>query len=354
MEPSTKKLHPSFTLNGISYTEKTLLLYSQELKEAKEDYKKQIGFFIAQWLAISKTIIVETSGSTGPPKPISLLKKNMIASAKATEHFFDLSTGTSALLCLPARYIAGKMMLVRAMVLGWNLYTVPPGKNVLKQHKMTYDFAAMVPYQVHHSLEHMVKVKKLIIGGGAISKELSVALQNVATQIFETYGMTETITHIAVKHTNGMHASETFKALPNVTFTKDDRGCLVIHAPKITNTSIVTNDMVALENATAFTWLGRYDNVINSGGVKIHPEVVEAKLTHYINVPFVILSEPNETLGEQVILIVETNQTINTSEYKEIFKVLQPYERPKNIYTLLQFPYTETGKIKRNEVLNYI
>ncbi|EDM43971.1 putative O-succinylbenzoate--CoA ligase [unidentified eubacterium SCB49] len=343
------RLHPSFAFNGTHFSEAELITFAKKLQIEGEDFEKVIGEFIVAWLSNTLTVTVKTSGSTGTPKDILLQKKQMLASAQATGAFFNLSEGTSALLCLPANYIAGKMMLVRAMVLGWDLHAVSPEKKALSQEDMNYDFAAMVPYQVFHSLDAIHKIKKLIVGGGAISSALRSQLQEVSTQVFETYGMTETITHIAVKCTNGAMRSSVFTALPNVSFVKDERDCLVIEACNISEEPVITNDIVSLISDTAFTWLGRYDNVINSGGVKLFPETIEAKLSEMIKVPFVIIGEKDEALGERVVIVFE-GQALSDIDTDEAFKSLKPFERPKKSYTLLKFPQTETGKVKREEI----
>ena len=346
--------HTSFTFNGLQYeTKDELYSFAETLQKEGDEYETHIGAFIINWLDDTTTITVKTSGSTGKPKKIHLPKQAMVNSAKATASYFKLASNTSALLCLPANYIAGKMMLVRAMVMGWNLHVVAPEKDALTQYDNDYDFVAMVPYQVHHSIDALHKVKKLIIGGGPVSKELEAALQTVPTEVFATYGMTETITHIAVRRINGPARSEQFSALPNVKFSQDDRECLVISAPEISEEKVVTNDVVSLQSATSFTWLGRYDNVINSGGVKIFPEKVEESLSQFIEEPFIIASEKNNELGERVILVIESKaQTI--PDYSQVFEKLTKYERPKKIVSLSQFPYTETGKVKRAALLELL
>ena len=347
---SNTLLHPSFTFNGLQYSEPELKEFAEKLQDVGDEYEQKIGKFIAQWLSDAPTVKVKTSGSTGAPKKITLQKNQMIASAKATGSFFELGEKTSALLCLPANFIAGKMMLVRAMILGWDLHVVAPEKDALTQYDNEYDFAAMVPYQVFHTLDAIHKIKKLIIGGGAVSTELRARLQNVPTEVFETYGMTETITHIAVKRINGPLASQEFTALPDVMFEQDHRGCLVVKAGTISEKKVVTNDIVALTSPTQFSWLGRYDNVINSGGYKLYPEKIETKLSTMIDRPFVIISEKDDLLGERAVLVFEAPNGEQLPNYAKAFNVLDPYERPKKVYTLSKFPHTETGKIKRADV----
>jgi O-succinylbenzoic acid--CoA ligase len=343
-------LHPSFTFNGLKYSEIELIAFAEKLQKAGDDFEQKIGKFITTWLSDTTTIKVKTSGSTGTPKKIILQKSQMIASAHATGSFFELGEKTSALLCLPVNFIAGKMMLVRAMTLGWDLHVVAPERDALTQYDNTYDFAAMVPYQVFHTIDAIHKIKKLIIGGGSVSTELRARLQTVPTAVFETYGMTETITHIAVKRINGPLASTSFTALPHVTFEQDERECLVIKALNISEVPVVTNDIVALVSPTQFNWLGRIDNVINSGGYKLYPEKIETKLSTMIDRPFVIISEDDEELGQRAVLVFEAPNANELPNYSHAFTVLDPYERPKKVYTLSKFPYTETGKIKRADV----
>ncbi len=201
MEPL---LHPKFKLNGEVFSSaETLKLYANRLIEKGKDDEAAIGKFILEWLDGNDFITVKTSGSTGIPKEIKLLKKHVFNSANATVSYFDLKDNTKALLCLPSEYIAGKMMLVRAMTAGWDLHPVAPEKNPLENIDSDFDFTAMVPYQVFHSLADLQKVKKLIIGGGAIPWRLEEDLQKCETHIFATYGMTETISHIAIRPLNG-------------------------------------------------------------------------------------------------------------------------------------------------------
>ena len=354
MKTTSQLLHPDFKFNGLQYTKTELLEFAKSLVEKGAPHEINIGEFLQKWFDENETITVITSGSTGIQKSITIRKEFMVNSANATGVFFKLGPGTSALLCLPPKYIAGKMMLVRAMMLGWDLHVVAPEKDALTQYDNDYDFAAMVPYQVHHSIHALQKVKKLIIGGGDISNKLNERLQKVFTEAFATYGMTETVTHIAVKRINGLAKSDEYTALPNVKLSQDERGCLVIDAPMISDTKVITNDIVDLLSETTFKWLGRYDNVINSGGIKMNPEQIEEKLAPYIDFPFIISSEKDELLGERVILIVENKEKVELPDYSEVFLNLDTYERPKRIFSFSKFPYTETEKIKRNTILHFI
>jgi O-succinylbenzoic acid--CoA ligase len=349
-----KYIHPKFKLNGLPYQSDGLFEKANGLINRGAHYEISIGNFIQEWLDNNDYVVVKTSGSTGVSKNLVLSKQKMISSAKATDTFFKLPENTNALLCLPSNYIAGKMMLVRAMVLGWNLHVVAPGKNAISHDDTDYDFVAMVPYQVQYSLKSLNKIKKLIIGGAAISKKLNDQLQGVDTEVFATYGMTETISHIAVRRINGLAKSNNYTALPRVRFSLDKRNCLMIDAPEVSVEKVISNDVVKLISPTSFEYLGRIDDVVNSGGIKLFPEQIESKLASYIDRPFIIASEKNETLGERLILIIEDATTQENSDFKEAFLSLSSYERPKKIYTFSKFPFTETGKIKRMELLKYL
>lgn len=338
-------IHPSFRLNGIAYAHQSLGKHAAELSE-KENFEKAIGAFLLEWLSTAATVVVDTSGSTGTPKAITLEKKHMLNSAIATGEFFNLKEGNTALLCLPAHYIAGKMMLVRAMVLGLQLDYVEPSATPLNEKEQAYDFCAMIPLQVHASLSKLNQLKKLIIGGAAVSLALKNELKKIATLIFETYGMTETITHIALKQ---LHSeNQFFRTLPNVRLSVDARNCLEIHAPKVTSQKITTNDVVRLISESEFEWLGRYDTIINSGGIKINPEQIEAKLSTYIKAEFFVTSVPDLFLENKLILVVEATEPLPNLETKlKHTTVLSKYEIPKEIYFLPKFMRTETGKINR-------
>ena len=352
-------IHPGFTLNGLSYSIEELVNFVHDLAEIGAEYEVDLSEFLLNWFDESEVITVSTSGSTGEPKSVLLLKQHMIESAKATGSYLDLEVGVSALLCLSTGYIAGKMMVVRALTLGWTLHITAPSKDALVEYDNNYDFVAMVPYQVSNSISALDKVKKILIGGGVVSKQLEAKLQDVSSEIFVSYGMTETCTHVAIQRLNGANKQSFFQALPNIEFSTDSRGCLVIDAPKIAHEQVVTNDLVILQSSHSFTWLGRYDTIINTGGVKINPENVEATLAPYIKSPFFIASESDSILGERIILVVEKINTqiqsqVEVSSYSTMFSELGNYERPKKIYYVSKFIYTETGKIKRNEVLELL
>ena len=335
-------VHPNFKWNGIYLDREKLLLAAHDLIKEGDDFERITGEFLLEWYNKKSFITVTTSGTTGSPKKINIDKQAMVNSALATAEFFDLKAGNRVLNCLSTNFIAGKMMLIRSIVLGFEMDFVTPTSNPLKDNRHHYDFVAMVPMQVQNSISELSKVKKLIIGGAKISETLRNQLLEVPTQIFETYGMTETITHIAVKKIR----EKAFSVLPNVTVTKDERGCLVIVAPRISDTKIVTNDVVELLSETQFLLLGRIDNIINSGGVKLFPEQIEAKLSDKIQQRFFVIGIPDEKLGEQVGIVIEGKLVVFDDS---VFDYLEPYEKPKTIRFVPKFKETDSGKVKRKE-----
>ncbi|MDO9038361.1 MAG: AMP-binding protein [Lutibacter sp.] len=340
--------HSAFKLQGKSFqTVNELIDFSKEISV-------EVGNFLRNWFDAKSFVKVKTSGSTGNPKIIQLQKKQIINSAKATGDYFNLPENTTALLCMSPNYIAGKMMLVRALTLGWHLDILEPTSNPLKNSDKNYDFSAMVPMQLHNSLPDIHKIKKLIVGGGTVSNELLSKIQEVKPEIFATYGMTETITHIAVKRMNviASGAKQThYTILPNIQISLDHRGCLVIDAPTISEEKVVTNDLVELITSTEFKWLGRIDNVINSGGIKLIPEQIEEKLAEIIENRFFVAGKKDEILGEKLILIVEGIKNEVLLNKIQQLKSLSTYEIPKEIYFLENFTETETNKIDRTKTL---
>ena len=354
-------IHKDFELNGHSFDS------TDDLIEFSESISSEIKLFLNCFLSKLDTIKLQTSGSTGNPKVIEVRKIFMVNSAKATGCFFNINKKTTALLCMNFNYVGAQMMLVRALVLGWKLDVVEPNSNPLKEINKSYDFCAMVPIQVAGSLASLNKIKILIIGGGIVSKKLLNALQKIKTVCFSTYGMTETVSHIAMQKLNNFKdvissavEKSHYKVLPNIAISTDKRNCLVINAPKIASEEIITNDVVEIISDSEFKWIGRYDNIINSGGIKLNPEQIEEKLSKIIKERFFITSVPDTVLGEKIILIVEGTSTplndqknVILNEMKNL-KSLSKYEIPKEIYFVSNFVETETKKIQRNKTLNLI
>ena len=348
MIPHYKNIHNRFKINGVHLDKEALFQLAYSSIKEGEAYEKELGEFLLDWLDDKETIQLTTSGTTGAPKIITIKKEAMVHSAIATGNFFDLHPQNKALLCLSTRYIAGKMMLIRALTIGLELDIVAPSSNLddLLSDKC-YDFVAIVPLQAENSLEKLNQFKKIIIGGAKVSDDLALKLNNVNAEIYETYGMTETITHIAAKRIG----DEYFNILEHVSISLDDRSCLVIDAPSISNEKIVTNDIVEIHNEKQFKWLGRYDNVINSGGVKLFPEQIETKLVSKIPNRFFIAGLPDAVLGTKVVLVIEgMEQKIAPS----IFEILDKFEKPKEVFFVSEFVETETKKINRIQTLKKI
>jgi len=345
-------------LNGEIYTGETLdkLLATNE---ATDSWRNAIYQFLQNWFDESDFILAHTSGSTGKPKSIKLPKQSMVNSAKMTNHFFGLNKDKTALLCLPASYIAGKMMMVRALVGGFNLITVEPSANPFEKLETEIDFAAITPYQLFHSAESLraKSVHKIIVGGGPVTTKLEKLAENIPTELFETYGMTETCSHIALRQFNGAGKSTCFTALDGVAIRTDNRGCLAIKAPHLLEEEIQTNDMVELIGVNSFRWLGRADSTINSGGVKIHPEQVEKKLEEIIPGNFFITSIPDDELDNKVVLVIESEPYTLQKETELNSKIaieLNKFEMPKEIYFIPVFVYSQSSKVLRQETLDKV
>lgn len=308
-----------------------------------------IAAFLQEFESNKSYMNVRTSGSTGLPKTIRLSRNHMKASAAKTIEFLKLQDKDRSLMCLPSDKIGGIMMLVRGWVGNLDLHIVPAQSEPLKKVDGNFEFAAMVPYQVSKSLDQIHRIKKLIIGGGAIPPVLERELKKHKGEIWHTYGMTETISHVAMRRINGSDHT-VFKALPEVSFTIDKRKCLVITAPHIGVESLETNDVVDLINTTTFKWLGRFDHVVNSGGVKLYPETIEQKTGEWER-PFFLAGLPDDALGEKLIMVVEGGEPVHMDEVKFLFKELSAYETPKEIRVIKQFEYTANGKLNRAKTL---
>jgi O-succinylbenzoic acid--CoA ligase len=358
MTPHFSKIHNRFKFNGNHFNYENLKEVAYSLVKEGKSYERVTGDFLLDWLNADDFIFVKTSGSTGQPKTIRLQKKAMVHSAIATGNFFSLKPGDKAIDSLPSHYIAGKMMLVRAMVLGLEIDCVAPSAHPVFNYETQYDFCAMVPLQLKNIIKHTQNIKIIIIGGSRITKPLLEKIANATSLFYETYGMTETVTHVALKRLESKAAKgeSDFKALPEITFKQDDRQCLIIQAPNLVGEDLVTNDRVELSSETGFTWLGRYDNIINSGGVKLFPEQIEEKLQSVINERFIFASEPDTDLGEKLILIIENPSDSVDSFQKRLrlIKGLTKFELPKKIYTVAKFNETANGKVQRKKTISSV
>jgi O-succinylbenzoic acid--CoA ligase len=320
--------------------------------------------FVQQWLNNQQTFTVQTSGSTGQPKPIAVSRNRMQASARLTLQALQISAGMPALLCINPAYVGGKMMLVRAMEGGLPIRLLAPEANPLMQLPPGEQplFTALVPLQLEamlqdkHSLSILNKMKAAIIGGAAVSPALEEKAQLIKAPLYSTYGMTETVSHIALRQINGPGRKDYFTVLPGIKISTDNRGCLLINGP-VVEEEVVTNDRVELLGDSSFRWLGRIDNIVNTGGVKVQAEELEAVAT-------VCLREqgwgrrvlagglPDEMLGQRVVLLLEGEPLAAASIRKLMAclnNALPKYWAPKEILFTSNFVESDNGKIKRKE-----
>ena len=323
--------------------------------------------FLSEWNNDSPLLRVHTSGSTGKPKPIWVEKQRMLNSARITCDFLGLQKHDTALLCMPLDYIAGKMVVVRTLERGMQLLSVKPSGHPLSSESLQQlenperpiTFAAMVPLQVYNSLQipeerkRLMQIKHLIIGGGAIDEKLSEELKNFPNAVWSTYGMTETLSHIALRRLNGLQATEWYTPFDGIEVCLNHEKCLTIHAPAVCNQTLVTNDIAELqtfktdenEAFVRFRIIGRKDNVIDSGGVKIQIEELERTLKPHLSGDFAITSITDEKFGEAVVLLTTlTDITIVDTICK---KILPKFWQPRHIFHTDNIPQTETGKPAR-------
>jgi len=344
-----------YIIEDQEYSLNTLQQKAEEClaKEGLSDFLREVWLFIQEWLDDSPEVLLHTSGSTGKPKAMMMPKTYMRQSAQMTLDFFSLQPGAVALCCLPASYIAGKMMIVRALEGGLNLHFSAPKGNPLKKVDRVLDFVALVPLQLENILRDEIadfaKVKHLLVGGAVLSKNVEQQLQKLDVAVWHSYGMTETVSHIALRKVNGAEKSAFYAPMPGVTITVDENQRLEIDAPALTPHKIKTNDLVEINQEGHFRFLGRYDNVINTGAVKVSPELVEKKIAHLIPARFMISSEADERLGRRLVLVIEGEESAFnlTKLWRAIKAVLPRYEQPKALIFLPQFEETTSGKLKR-------
>ena len=300
---------------------------------------------------------VNTSGTTGAPKRMTISREDLIASARLTGGTFDLRENDRTLHCLPSNFIAGKMMLVRAMVLGLDLHLIDPRGSVLENLRTRdrFRFAAMVPLQLHRAIqEDRARVEQqfemILLGGGPVSMALIEDVRELNVQVFQGYGSTETVTHVAMRRLNGRARSDRYHAIGQITFERDDRGCLIVHTPHLRTRSHFTNDLVDLIDERSFRWRGRYDNVILSGGKKIFPEQLEERTGGLLPYPHFFMPIPDDKLGQAVALVIETARP-GKEAIQEVIdlltNLLHPHEMPRRISATRKIQRTQTGKMIR-------
>lgn len=326
-----------------------------------DDHIRELAFFLKEWYNDKDYINAQTSGSTGNPKIIRLNKRFVCRSAFRTIHFFNLKPGDRVLHCLPVKYIAGKLMAVRALTGNLDLYPVAPSTDFSFLQTQEFHFAAMIPYQVQKILDseqapgdYLQKIGQLLIGGSFLPHPLERKLQGINTACYLSYAMTETATHIALRRVNGNEADEYYRCLEDIKVARSGEGCLQIYMPGLAEQPLNTNDLAELTDEQTFKILGRADNVIISGGIKFSPELLEKKLEPHISNPFLITSLPHESLGQQLILVVEgfENDSETTIYMGICHKYLDKYEIPRKIVFTPKILLTPTGKPIRKDIFS--
>lgn len=352
-------------INGRSVTFEKLL---QGQETGRTAFEESTFTFIKEWLTGTSRFSMQTSGSTGHPKSITVTREQMVASARRTAQKINLRKSMMALVCIDTKYIAGKMMLVRSLITGLRILAVEPSANPLIRVPVDkfVQFTAMVPYQINAVLEskhpHLLNnLEKVLIGGAPLNDQDREALNRFQCECFETYGMTETVSHIALRLVNTENKQQYFETLPGVEISLDERGCLVISTDFLPE-PVTTNDVVAIAAPGKFSWIGRWDSVINTGGVKVIPEKIEKELQHIFKEqaqqhPFFIAALPDDRLGNKIVLVLEGVQfssELLLQAMEKLKAAVSPYEFPKEVYTIPQFVFTKTQKIDRKRTLNGI
>ncbi len=355
---------PSLTIRGRTYPADALTAGVQ-LEDATENERAALDF-CRSWLDGQEHFTLHTSGSTGAPKPITLSRAQMTASARATAAALDLRAGMHALICLPARYVAGRMMLVRGLVLEMAMTLVEPAANpfLCLRADEDFDFAAFVPLQMETMLAGPERARvsalhAVLVGGGPLHARLAAAIAPLRAAVYHTYGMTETATHVALRRLSGPSRSDFFTPLPGVALRLDARGCLAICGPMTAGAWVQTNDLAELRSDGAFSWLGRVDNVVNSGGVKVAIEPLEAALETLLPAllgaawdgrRFAIAGAADERLGETVVLILEgarLAQPLEDALLEALRRELGPFRTPRRVFYVARIAETDSGKIDR-------
>lgn len=322
---------------------------------------------IRQWHNGHQRFTFQTSGSTGQPKQIVLERWKMELSAQRTIDALDLSEHSTALVCMSPKFIGGAMMVIRALMAKMNITIVPPARQPLEGLSSPFDFTAMVPMQLANVLKHgsdaevalLNKAQHVLLGGAGVTSDLAGQLNELSPQCWSTYGMTETVSHIALRRLNGREASPYFTTMAGISIKSGHDGQLLIR-DKITDDQwLSTNDLVEIVSPDRFIWLGRLDHVINTGGIKVMAEKVEAGIasamkTLFPGARYFVAGLPDSIYGSVITLFLE-NASASDEAYllDEIKKLssLPKYEFPKRLVILKSFPETASGKIDKQSIL---
>lgn len=375
----------SITLAGRRYDWQLLLGWDEtEVEPSLNENDRATLQFAHEWLSGAQTIALHTSGSTGTPKPIYLARSQMEASARATGAALGLRAGQQALVCLPARYVAGRMMIVRGFVLGLDMHVVEPASDPFAAlpPDVRPHFAAFIPLQMQTVLDIALVapsdscyaddtarsfryrrllegMQAILLGGGPIDDALHKKIVQLSGPVYHTYGMTETATHIALRRLNGPERTDAFVPLPGVELALDDRGCLAIRGAVTAGAWVQTNDIVDLRSDGSFVWQGRWDNVINTGGIKVQIEQVEAAVATcqaqrpdlpWTSRRLAVIGLPDTRLGQVVTLVVvgpPFGSAVEAAVQDALRPALDRFALPRRFAYVSDLPYTPTGKIDR-------
>ncbi|WP_420579770.1 AMP-binding protein [Reichenbachiella sp.] len=333
-----------------NYSLKTL----NDLRDAYPEASKLVQF-IKGWIDGDTSFQLQTSGSTGTPKIIHVSREQIIASVEATSKFLRLKSSHQALICLDPNFVASIMMAARCLLNDMDCLVTKPSSNPIKSIDKRIDFASFVPFQIYKMMEEntiheLSTIKNILVGGAPLTHSGFETLANINTNIFVTYGMTETVSHIALMRVKGIFSDAYYEVLPGIQIGQDTDGCLHITGAVTEGKKIQTNDSVEMLDKNKFRWLGRRDHVINSGGIKIHPEQIEKSIERYFSSDFMISWNPSAQLGNECILLTENQaipqEKINAIE-KLILKGFSKFHVPKKVIVVKQFERTSSGKVKR-------
>lgn len=325
-------------------------------------YFRKAYTFMCQWLEGQETFTMQTSGSTGNPQSIVLTRAQLRSSAQMTAEYFGLGKGSKVLSCLNIAYIGGFMMLVRGMEAGWDLTIVEPASNPLLNLRLEqhFDFISMVPMQLIHSINSVDTCREvnatgtILLGGAPVGEELLQKLQALTVPVYQSYGMTETVSHIALRLLNQGPLTNAYTVLPHVNFGVDPRGCLWVSGNMTNNLKVQTNDLVELMGGEQFEWVGRFDNIINSGGVKISLDKMDRLISgifheEALENAFFCWHEPDAVLGQKLVVFVECSavRMDEVSVFSKIRNRVRGIESPKHAYFVKFFERTPTDKIDK-------
>lgn len=347
-------------LNNKSFTYEQIKAGKYKVDSA---FEERTLSFCNLWLNGQKEFEQKTSGSTGPPKLIKIRRKQMLISAQQTVDALNLNPNDVALVCLDSAYIGGKMMLVRAFEHQMKIIIIEPSSNPLEKIDAPFHFAAMVPLQfentIKYYLEKLTNCKAILIGGAAVSQTLAAKIEDLSTPVYSTYGMTETVSHIALKRLSAP-AENVYTTIGNVKVKCNSDQQLIIKGDITYNKELITNDRVEILSPTTFKWLGRTDNTINSGGVKIQLDDIEASINLlfsdlHIKNRFFLAKKMDETLGDKLVLYIENaSQNLRDNLLDRLKERLEKYACPKEIISVSSFLETPSGKVNKPLIISQL